>query len=1077
MQANLSPSVNITRDSARPFRYFPTANSRFIFEQIATAFKSGVRTFSIVGSYGTGKSAFLLALMQHFDKPKESTIFQPINGQFNGLHNFEIISIVGENRSFQEVLSEKIEAVDSDKKSIFTTLKKKRDWLKKNEKCCIIIVDEFGKFLEYAAKHTPSVQLYFLQELAEFVNDPDKNFLFITTLHQNFDAYSLGEAEKKEWEKVKGRFKELTFNEPVEQLLHLAGDFIVNRSPQTAVKIDGQLLNAIQSAGVFRLQTELTEDFAKRIYPFDVLAAMSLTVALQRYGQNERSLFSFLTTDEHLGLNYFRKNQKEAVFLNLAWVYDYLIFNFHSVITSKQNVDFFKWLTLRNTLERVYTHCTEGVADLLKLVKTIGLLEILGSDAAIVDTVFLTHYGQTALGVKEVEPLLRQLEEKKIILFQSFKKRFKLFEGTDENIDLLLEREKAKVDREKNLIPELKKYVQDQYHIAKAVSYKTGTTRVFEVKISEKPMSIFNEKSNEIDGYVNLVFSNQTFDFSEIGSEEPILYGVYKDFEHLRIKIRDIEATQKAIDYVKSKNDTVAKDELEQWLSFHLLDLNETINVHLFGDNATVQWFYNGKSVVLQTKRAFNQMLSKIAEDIYPATPQYRNELINKVSYSNNMNLARKEFFSALYEQPFQTNFGFDLKQTPPEKMIYLTLCKHTHLFDTEGEVFVCKEPNHTSFKQLWDVSVDFLNSTISGKRPLSELMEKLYQKPFRLKNGFIDFWILAFIRGHREDIAIFKNGIYLPKVGQDVAELFFKEAKNFEIKKFSIEGVRLPLFNKYRELTKQAHQETIQSSSFQETAKPYIVFYNKLPKYTQQTKDVSLDCMAFVKSIHNAKDLEKLFFEDLPIAFGTNLDRLNESEASLNEFVKRIEVSISELRQAYDNLVDSIESYILGLFDMETTPISVYRPKIEERYLGIKEHLLNTRQKSFLSRIKLPIDDKTAWLLSLAQVTMNKQLNEFSDEEVAIFKERLADSFKELDDLLAFNAIEFDEEKQQAYNIEITGSNNVKVKKNVILTIKQDEEAKDLSKEVKKLLKKANPNVRDAVLIRLLKKSHNDKD
>ncbi len=1077
MQANLSPSVNIIRDSVRPFRYFPTANSRFIFEQIATAFKSGVRTFSIVGSYGTGKSAFLLGLINHFTKPLESTIFQPINGQFNGLHDFEIISIVGESRPFQEVLGEKIGASDNEKKTIFTALKKKRDWLSQNEKCCIIIVDEFGKFLEYAAKHTPSVQLYFLQELAEFVNDPDKNFLFISTLHQNFDAYLLGETERKEWEKVKGRFKELTFNEPVEQLLHLASDFIVEETSQKTKKADSVLLDTFQSAGIFRFQKELTEDFAQRIYPFDVLSAMCLTVALQRYGQNERSLFSFLTTDEHLGLKYFLRNQKNETYLNLAWVYDYLIFNFHSVITSKQNVDFFKWLVLRNTLERVYTHCNEEVAHLLELAKTIGLLEILGSDAAIIDTSFLVNYGQIALNIRDVEPLIRELEEKKIILFQSFKKRFKLFEGTDENLEKLLEREKSKIDVNQNLIPELKKYVSDQYHIAKEVSYKTGTTRVFEVKISDNPLTVFNENINEIDGFVNFVFSNHNYDFSEIGINEPILYGVYNDFEGLRTKIRDIQATLKAIDYVRVKNDTVGREELEQWLSFHLGDLNETINIKLFGKNSSVEWFYDGCSVVIPTKSAFNQKLSKIAKDIYPATPEYRNELINKVNYTNNINLARKGFFSALYEQPFETNFGFDKKQMPPEKMIYLTLCKHTKLFDTEGETFVCRKPISPSFQQIWEVSIDFLDSTITGKRPLSELIEKLQEKPFRLKKGFIDFWILAFVRGHREDIAVFKNGTYLPKVGQDVAELFFREAKNFEIKKFSIEGVRLPLFNKYRELTKQAHQVTIKGSGFQETAKPFIVFYNKLPKFTQQTKQIGLDCIAFVKCLKNAKDLDKLFFEDLPIAFGTSLDRLNESEENLNDFIKRIEVSISELRLAYDSLVDKVEDYILDILGIEKTVFEIYRPLIETRYAKIKEYLLHARQKSFLNRIKLPLDDKKAWINSLSQVVMNKQLSEFTDEEVTVFFYRLADSFKELDDLLIFNSIDFDNEKEQAYSIEITGSDTLKIKKNVILTKKQDGEAKHLSEEVEKILKQASPSIYDAVLIRLLKNSKNDKD
>lgn len=736
MQANLSPSVNIVRDADRPFHYIKTANSSLIFEQISSAFKSGVRTFSIVGSYGTGKSAFLLALMQHFSNPTQSKVFEPINGQFNGLKQFEFISIVGENKSFVEVFADKLGA-ESENKAIFASLKRKRDVLKSENKCCIIIADEFGKFLEFAAKNTPSVQLYFLQELAEFVNDPDKNFLFLTTLHQNFDAYSLGETEKREWEKVKGRFKELTFNEPVEQLLHLASDFIVLQGGQKIEKVDTKLLNSITSAGVFRLQTEITENFAQRIYPFDVLAAMSLTVALQRYGQNERSLFSFLTTDEHLGLNHFRKNKGEYPYLNLAWVYDYLIFNFHSVITSKQNIDFFKWVVLRNTLERVYTNCTEGVTDLLKLVKVIGLSEILGSDGAIIDIAFLESYGQSALGISDVLPLVKQLEEKRIIIYQSFKKRFKLFEGTDENIEQLLARERNKVQVSESLIPELKKYVSEQHHIAKAVSYKTGTSRVFEVKISKEPISFFKENNNEIDGFVNLVFSNKVFDYTEIGKNEPILYGIYRDFEDLSIKIKEIQATQKAIQYVSAKADNVAKEELELWLSFHLKDLNETINVHLFGENGNVDWYYEGQKLAIFDKKAFNQTLSKICENVYPATPQYRNELINRVSYSSNINAARKNFFSAIYEQPYETNFGFDNELMPPEKMIYLTLCKHTKLFDTGGDDFLCQEPSgNPSFKPLWDVSMAFLESTKSGKRPLSELIEKLYEKPFRLKNG-----------------------------------------------------------------------------------------------------------------------------------------------------------------------------------------------------------------------------------------------------------------------------------------------------------------------------------------------------
>ena len=88
-----------------------------------------------------------------------------------------------------------------------------------------IAIDEFGKILEHAAKYNPDEELYFFQKFTEFVNAPSRNIILISTLHQNFSAYArkLSQAQKNEWNKVKGRFQEVVFAEPVEHLLFLAG--------------------------------------------------------------------------------------------------------------------------------------------------------------------------------------------------------------------------------------------------------------------------------------------------------------------------------------------------------------------------------------------------------------------------------------------------------------------------------------------------------------------------------------------------------------------------------------------------------------------------------------------------------------------------------------------------------------------------------------------------------------------------------------------------------------------------------------------------------------------------------------
>ena len=69
------------------------------------------------------------------------------------------------------------------------------------------------------------------------------NILFITTLHQGFNDYAhgLNKTQRNEWDKVKGRLKEITFNEPVEQLLLLAAERISSR--QGKIKKINRLIN------------------------------------------------------------------------------------------------------------------------------------------------------------------------------------------------------------------------------------------------------------------------------------------------------------------------------------------------------------------------------------------------------------------------------------------------------------------------------------------------------------------------------------------------------------------------------------------------------------------------------------------------------------------------------------------------------------------------------------------------------------------------------------------------------------------------------------------------------------------
>ncbi|PIX06973.1 MAG: hypothetical protein COZ76_05950, partial [Flavobacteriales bacterium CG_4_8_14_3_um_filter_35_10] len=337
-------SVNIIRDTDRDFNYIPTPNARQVVSQIVNDFKKGIRSFNVVGTYGTGKSSFLLAFEQSIKGTKR--YFDP---NFLANPKFDFVKFIGSYASIVEQFADAFEVQinKNQQENILSEIFNRYYSIGKDNKVLFILIDEFGKFLEYASKHNPEKELYFVQQLAEFCNNPKHNIVLITTVHQSLEsyAYSLSKTQQQEWTKVKGRFREITFNEPVEQLLFLASEHISeNFETKTSKSEIDKCLKLTTETKAFNFNKDFLKEIASKLYPLDILSANILTLSLQRYGQNERSLFSFLESSDHTGLAKF--NKKENPFYNLSNVYDYLNFNFYSFLTSKYNPDFSAWSSI-----------------------------------------------------------------------------------------------------------------------------------------------------------------------------------------------------------------------------------------------------------------------------------------------------------------------------------------------------------------------------------------------------------------------------------------------------------------------------------------------------------------------------------------------------------------------------------------------------------------------------------------------------------------------------------------------------------------------------------------------------------
>ena len=481
MARTFSLSANIENGFAEGMRYLVTPNAQNAIHNIVNDFRTGIHSFTIIGSYGTGKSSFLLALEADLKKTgKQKYLLDSKN--LSDAKSFEIMNIMGDYAEMSTLLSKALN-VEGNTTSILDSLKNYYTQCQKKGKFLLIVVDEFGKVLEHAAKNNPEKELYFLQKLSELVNVPTRQIMLLTTLHQNFGAYAKGltEEQANEWTKVKGRFKEITFVEPVEQLLYLA-------SAQLQANNDTKPVDNITHLYELAKETRyVSKDFpletAVQLYPLDLFSAYTITTAIQRYGQNERSLFTFLAAKGSNSISEFKP--AEHLTYNLQKVYDYVLYNFYSYLKDA-NADSMSWSTILVSIERVEGQDWRNEEEMLQavqIVKAIGLLNLFGTAGFKLTERNLTDYAREAMAIGNAKEIIQKLTAKKIIRYAAYKERLMLFEGTDVDLEAEIREAGMMVSRPVTFVDELNVFFNRRISPVKAHFYQKGTPRFFDYMI------------------------------------------------------------------------------------------------------------------------------------------------------------------------------------------------------------------------------------------------------------------------------------------------------------------------------------------------------------------------------------------------------------------------------------------------------------------------------------------------------------------------------------------------------------------------------------------------------------------
>ena len=927
------------------------------------------------------------------------------------------------------------------------------------------MIDEFGKFLEYSSKNDLD-EMFFFQELAEFCNSEEHDTILITTLHQNYSSYAKGlsHSQKSEWDKVKGRFLELAFDEPVEQLLFFAAQKLSQiLLPEELVNSFEKLINALKKCKLISKNNDKTT--YQELFPLDPLSADILTKSLQRYGQNERSLFSFLESSE---LEVKKLSKK---FFSVSDCFDYLINNLSQEIQDGEKNPFKpQWKAAIIALEKaefLFEDNYEKAADILK---TICLVNIFSGQSGELNDSILEVYLKVVLDIENPKFYLDKLCNSGIIKYSNYRNKYNFIEGTDVDIETELINATRFIEHDFSISSRLKQFLELGIIPAKKIQFEVGTPRLFEFKFVDN-LEI-QEAHGEIDGHINLLFSNQlkkdaVVEFSNNASPNQI-FVLFDNIDKIKNTLIEIDK----IDYTINKysSDKVAKRILNEEKQFRYRLLEALVSKALFANNKSVLWIWNGDEIDITSTKIFNRFLSKVSKISYPETPTYINEMVNKEYLSSPILTARKALLKRMIKYGEKENLGFDQKKYPPQKTIYLSLLKNTGIHRKESSIWGYYEPKENSFKSLWNKSIDFIKSSQNSSLSIDKFYEQLKGEEIKLKQGFLDFWIPIILIIKKEDYSLYhENGEYIPHLSHDVLDLIYKSPKKFKIKGLSDNGINSNYLNFYKELTgfNDSNVKGLESS-YITIYSNFLKFYRGLPDFSKKTNQLSKEVIEVRNAISTAKDPENALFDKIPAALGYhNIQENNQ----LKNFVSDLKNAIRSLRTVYEELVDNIYCQITSYFDKDFKSFSDYKKFILNQFESIKpDSIVDSKLKLFHSRLISKMDMKTPYIEGLIDVILGKRLDKVQDQDLTIINQRLIGNFETLISLIDIHKLKV-ESSEQVYNLKIiTKDADVNLNSNLIISKNKNQEIEKLQDEISAILG-VDSNVNRVALIKLLEK------
>lgn len=1046
MRTRFLRSTHLERDFRDPgalSSYVVTDFARKCIGRMATGLKprSGNRAWRMTGDYGSGKSSFALLLAHWFAghdakfppmlrkavEPQQFGVARPrflpvlvtcsrqalgtsiVQALYQALSRMEGVG------SRSKIALDVLRVVESKSEPaddvVFDLITSVNSRLVKDgrAKGLLLILDELGKFLEFASLHPERQDVFLLQRMAEAASRSEEEPFFIVSLqHQGFNAYTdrLDQSAQREWEKVAGRFEEIVFNPPVEQAAGIISTAINVRLDEIPKPQSHQLRDAMDRTVRFgwlgAAPAKAMMEAAPRLYPLHPTVLPVLMRTFRRFGQNERSLFSFLLSNEPFGLQAFSQKSAVGELYRLHDLYDYVRTNFGHRLSVQS------YRSHWNLIDSVVESFVEENETQLRVLKTVGILNLLNDNdlLATEESVVcaLANTGQE----KNVQAAVTALNKHKRIIYDRGRARgLCLWPHSSVDLEQAYEEACRAVDTPRNVASLIEDSLDTRPIVARRHYIETGNLRHAEVRYCPiKDLSTELSDDLEADGQIviplceTLSDREQALAFAKHASmsKHPnCLVAIPQPLNNLASLVQEVQRWEwVSANTLELNADKYAREEVSRQKIAAQSQLEKRVQNFIGWQQPDARmmldWFRAGKPLKIRNGRHLLETLSKLFDDLYDHAPCIQNELVNRRTLSSAAAAARMRLIERMFNDPEAPFLGMDPAKKPPEMSMYLSVLKGTGLHHPVRNAWEIGEPQDDvcrvipTLRRMAEVVRDEPDSRVN----IAALFDELRAAPYGVRDGILPVLLSVFAIANEKDVAFYKDGSFLRELTGEHMLVLTKAPERFEIQYCKIEGVRAELFERLLSVLK-IEQPSDRDVELLDLVKNLCVFVAQLPAYARNTKRLSATALAVRQAILEAREPSRLLFADLPKACGVGIiEAKSNASGPVKEFVKALKLALDELRGAFPELQDRLRKGLRDHFDVAGSFLE-HRAALTDRAQRVAVTATEMKFKAFCLRLMDVALSESDWLESIGSHLSLKPPSKWHDAEEDLFNAELA--------------------------------------------------------------------------------------